>query len=158
MELTTSVWAGSNNVFAAAFVGPILEIKSGPTDYINLLEVSLNSAPNFLGTTALAFGLGVPAAQGIAAISAQMQPEDTGNNESFPGVSLITQWTRLPTVPTSYLRRATLNVGGGVNSVVLRFPRGRKMQPNTSLVLWLISTAVSFGNNLVILNGTVTVN
>lgn len=129
---------------------PVLELQTGPTDFLCLLEISASVTFGLQQTAAYDVGLGVPAARGVGFNPSPFAVENSELTDALPGCQLYTQWTKAPTAPANYLRRMVTNPwnGGSVMRKVLnfRFPQGLKIGPSSSLVLFLLSstTNISF--------------
>jgi hypothetical protein len=121
----------------------VLEIFSGPTDWLVLteLEIALGGGIATL-TQGWAVGFGKPGVSGIARSKTCFKPDDQTNTSCNSFVTA--DWTTPPQVPSTYIRRATINCtvdanGGGSDKFSFLFRGGIKMQSNTSLVLWQIA-------------------
>lgn len=145
-----------SNFYAQPFTGissaaPVWELQTSPTDYLIVLEISANFLANTLASTGLVFGVGAPAARGVGIATQNLIAEST-TTDAMPGTQLLTAWSKAPTAPAIYLRRATVNganggVGGGrYQHVNWKFPAGIKINPSSSLVLWgiTLSTTLPF--------------
>lgn len=121
--------------------GPLCEIQTGPTDYLLIVGLWFSFNPR-IGTvgTLINIGFGQPAARGIGIFGTSPINADGGNTNSSSGVKVYSQWTRQPTAPANFLRRMTYNspVSAAVK-IPFRFPRGVKLQPSSSWVLWMLA-------------------
>jgi len=122
---------------------PIFELQAGATVYPVITEIILEVQPNNAASTTVV-GIGTPATQGTSRFNSGLVQEDLALTSTLPGLSLITQWTVLPTIPTTYIRRGIVRAFATATVIPrpLRFlfPRGLKMNPSTSIAGWLIST------------------
>lgn len=123
--------------------GPIIEIQSSATDYLILTELSVAQAVFTAANTAV-YGLGFSSSAGVGFGAQTVIFEDSGNNSAKSVASLFCSWTKFPGIPTNFLRRRTAITQGATaanNSypIIWRFPNGLKLNPSSSLVLWLIT-------------------
>lgn len=122
---------------APAGAAAIIEIIAGPTDSPIITQIScgaLNSGQNFCG-----FGLGVPAVRGIGQQPPIFPPGIYDPNNAQSSVTVASAWQIPPTAPTKFLRRVSFNsIALAQDSLwsYLTFPRGLKLNPSTSLVLF----------------------
>lgn len=113
---------------------PCAEIRSTSSDRPRILEIGMLQVA--AAASAMQIGLGVPAAVGIGPIAAtKLLAEEPA--EPFPAVTIATQWTTKPTVPTAFYRRYGAAAGVG-NGVIVGFPRGLSVALNSSVVMWNI--------------------
>lgn len=126
---------------------PAAEIRSTSSDKPRVLEIAMLQAA--AAASALQIGIGVPAALGAGPIAAvKLLPEET-TDPACP-VTVATQWTIKPTIPTAFYRRIGAVTGVG-NGLIVAFPRGLSISVSSSLVLWnilannLIDVSVSIG-------------
>jgi hypothetical protein len=136
--------AGLGSIFQ---VGPIFEIQTGPTDSARVNEIVLRPFPNASAASQMSVGFGLPAAKGVGTLGYALTVENTFNTNTAPGVLIYTQWTTMPTVPTNFLRRVSngsaVGAATGSQPLFCRFPRGLILAKSTSLVAWMISTALT---------------
>lgn len=133
--------------------GPIFELQTGPTD--NLVILAVNGyvlTTNPLATQTCSLGFGVPAVKGTGTLSRTFSKSDTSLTNSLPGCTLFAEWTKPPTIPTTFLRRQifatnmNLTAKGPTFPIRFVFRKGIRVSPSSSLVLWCISapTAVTY--------------
>lgn len=132
---------GSSNQPVITYTGPVLELQTGPTDFIRLLEIILFENTSAVNATSgvMSIGIGVPGAKGIGVSAVTPLYADGGNTNSLPGLSVFTYWNVPPSTPSTFLRKQNflINTGGAFRPPIsFRFPRGFKMNPSTSIVLW----------------------
>lgn len=120
-----------NTASAAAEV----RATSANTPRLLMLEFTQTAAP----TSAAVYGLGRPAAIGIAP-SVTVYDLDEQLGASINALAnTATAWGTGPTVPANFFRRCTVNNIAGAGQR-WNFPRGLLIAVSTSLVLWIIST------------------
>lgn len=113
---------------------PAAEIRSTSSDRPRILEISMLQVA--AAASALNIGIGVPAAIGIGPIAAtKMLNEEPADPN--PAVTIATQWTTKPTIPTNFYRRYGAVTGVG-NGLIVGFPRGLAIAVSSSVVLWNI--------------------
>lgn len=135
---------GSNS----GVTGPLLEIQTSPTDFVVVTEIILGKLVGKSGTgnTSFVIGVGRPAAIGVGINPNSFLYNDKGNSTSPPSASIYTWWTKPPTIPANFLRRFTLQLALGQPQIPsFFFGRGIKIQPSSSLVVWLITSANATG-------------
>jgi hypothetical protein len=93
------------------------------------------SAPTAAGV----YGLGRPAAIGVAPVTSTYALDEVDNTGINALANIAVAWGTAPTVPANFFRRATVNnvIGAGMMWV---FPRGILINISTSVVLWIILT------------------
>lgn len=135
-----SAIACSPSIVTPLDTGPVLEIQSGPTASVRIFEIGLPMFLSSAGAQASDFGIGVAAAKGTGFQTFPPQYENTWNNNSLPGITLLTQWSIPPTVPANFFRRQVFSMANtSGNAVYFKFPRGLILIPSSSLVVWIIN-------------------
>jgi len=131
---------------------PLLEIQTGPTDFFALLELAIGQVYNSNNSTtgSLVVGIGIPAARGVGINGAALGIENSELTDALPQINCFTAWSKAPTAPTNYMRRMTISPSTASSPLccgeVFRFPKGIKIGPSSSLVLFQISAAFSVFN------------
>jgi hypothetical protein len=139
-------------LYSVAFTGPqitrtapkaLCEIQASATDYPRIKEISgafLNA-----GTAAVTLGVGIPAAVGVIKTSSSFSviPYIPASDPSC-SVIIGTDWTTQPTAPTAFFKRMSVN---NTTSTFIQFDfvfkTGIVIAPNSSLVLWVISSTAT---------------
>ena len=127
------------NVPGAGATIPVVEMLASPTNQPIISEVGFMLA----ATAAVISGnlaLGIAPNQGVGQYN--ISP-NSGSYDGSSGGSILqfaTAWRILPTVPTKFVRRVTVSTGEFL-PISIRFPRGLKIAPSTSLVLYVLGTA-----------------
>ena len=119
----------------------LLEIIAGPTDSPVITRIELAFICGSAGATATDLGLGYPAAQGVSPQAPVLTPSVYDPNNAPTAVSVATAWRIAPTPPTKYLRRAQAipTVGASTAMFAWNFPRGLKLAPSSSLVVYNVA-------------------
>ena len=120
---------------------PLCELTAGPFDEPRLMYLELYN----WSATVMSLGLGTPQAVGVSPVFiTSLVMGDSGDTSKLPpNVGIAVDWATPPSVPSSYIRRATLeSTATGVQSLRWVFPRGIRMLNASSLVLWLIASTV----------------
>lgn len=129
--------------FVAAF--PLCEIICTATDHVAITELYADVYVNAACTIVLGFGR--PAAAGTSPLLPQIIVPDNGGNSAGVFLSAVTQWTKPPTAPTVYNRRATLNgPATGHGEARWYFDPGFVIVPSGTAVVWCIAAGTSQGN------------
>jgi hypothetical protein len=123
---------------------PIAEILNTTTDRVAITEVFVDTYQNAANTVVLGFGR--PGATGTPSQSMVFQEEDLANtNPVF--CTLVTDWSVLPTAPTVYNRRVSLNAAATTRGEARWFfDPGFIILPSMSAVIWCISASAAAGN------------
>lgn len=123
----------------------VAELANSPTDYpvVSAIEGLVRST---VGGGAFNVAIGITQGQGIPLISTPMgpcayDPNNTGN--SIPGIALNIAWVIPPTQPSYPFRYYAGSFGNNSPSFALRFTRGIRLAPSTSLVLYTFNSAQS---------------
>jgi hypothetical protein len=129
--------------------GAFAEFIVGPTDYPAITEIGV-VLYNF-GGLAVSIGVGVPSAAGIGPQYLAPAFGVYNPNDVQGGISIATAWQKPPGVPSKFFRRAIPQTGQGQAAYVFRFPRGLRLAPSSSLVLW--NSLASAGGRQAIYDG-----
>ena len=139
-------------LYSVAFNGPqitsstpkaLCEIQASATDYPRIKEIS--GAFLNVGAAAVTLGVGKPATVGVIKPTAQfpLVPYYLANDPGC-GVIVGVDWTVLPTAPTAFFKRFSLNsTTSTITQFDFIFKSGIALLPNTSLVLWVISSTAT---------------
>jgi len=132
---------------------PILELQTGATDYVVLHELECMHCDTGVAGNFITFGLGIPAARGVGRNPTYFS-FDSGSDK-VPQLAAYTDWSTQPTVPTAYHRRFNMSILDTSNMtqrpVLFRFPRGLKIAPSSSIVLWEIAIGTNIANTVAIM-------
>jgi hypothetical protein len=142
----TSVLYGYGGVFPVllsvgsfSLPGPLLELQTSPTDYVTILEFGFGVQGNLLNFSVVC-GIGTPAVHGVGINSHAINYDDSSNTNLVPNVKLFSWWSIPPSTPSKFYRRNTFNTStAAITPVIFSFPRGLKVAPSSSVVLWLIA-------------------
>jgi hypothetical protein len=122
---------------------PLLEIQTSATDFLRILAITCFLADGLNTSNPNSFGFGTPAAAGVGIGGTRLMiAEDTGDTSISPSMSLFTAWSKPPTAPTNFVRRAILTTNFATNAflgLTFRFARGFFLPPNSSAVVWTAS-------------------
>lgn len=128
---------------------PMFELRANATSAPRILSLSLKGT-TFIsgGDQQHTIGIARDAQTGIP-INAGVFPlanEDANLvNNAIVGLSVITQWSKPPSTPASYLRRKTGSyIIVNITRTPFRFQRGLSIAPGNSIVIWGISFNSSF--------------
>ena len=131
-----AIYSLSQRTIVTAAGGATWEIIPGARRP-RILEIGLSQVTAVAGT----YGLGRPAAIGIAPTDPIVFSAELQGDHVALTAGAVAWATTAPTIPTLFLRRVTCpaTVGAGV---IWTFPRGLYLTPSTtSIVIWVIATA-----------------
>src|SRR4051812_32476409 len=94
--------------FMPATGGPIAEIVCSSADRPAITELHLSFCYIAAATGLLAIGVGYPATIGTAAFGSVPLVSENGADTSNSQISVVTNWTNPPIIPTVFLRRASM--------------------------------------------------
>jgi hypothetical protein len=120
----------------------LAELIVGPSDCPVVSEISLTI--NITNPSNYVIGVGVPTTQGVGPYWLGQAPVGYDPSAVAGGISIATAWQKPPTFPAQYLRRVSF--GGAANlamPIVLKFPRGLRLAPSSSLVVAQLSVVGS---------------
>ena len=121
------------------------ELRSSATNSPRLYEVWLSN-PSALGV----FGFGVPLVRGVTPTLISLPPHDPSDPVSQSNMAVA--WVTSPVIPTAanaFTRRITMNNTLG-DGVVLTWPLGYRLLPNTSFAMFNIATGSQTDTHLTI--------
>lgn len=113
----------------------LFDVRTSATDYAIIRMFEIIGVVGSSTGGQMAFGIGTPATIGGAKANGIMMLSEDGSPP--PNISIGTEWTVMPSIPTNYLRRFLFyNV---FNGGMLRLELKLKLAPSSSLSLVLIS-------------------
>ncbi|MGZ4849801.1 MAG: hypothetical protein ACXV2C_00245 [Candidatus Bathyarchaeia archaeon] len=122
-------------------VAPLFEIQPSATDYPLITEIEIYCLNVSADTVSI--GIGTSSTVGVlkatSIIPAQYIPAN------FPSTTLTigTEWSTLPGVPTKYYRRGIIATATNLTKLDFVFSSGLKLVPTTSLSVWLTSSSAT---------------
>jgi hypothetical protein len=122
---------------STAQVGPLFEIHSSATDSAVITEIGINI---IMVASGASLGVGVPVAAGVGGIPLPLSSAAHSPNQPTSALNIFNTWSGAqPTAPTNYFRRINVFANAFPATLVFRFPRGLKLAPASSLVLYQIT-------------------
>jgi hypothetical protein len=118
---------------------PLVEFINTATDQPVYTEIAFTIYPN--APSAEAIGLGIAPAQGVGPYNISPNSGAYDGVSAISAVQVATGWRIPPTTPTNFLRRMSMNSQNQFPAIplIISFPRGLKLKPSTSLVLYGIN-------------------
>lgn len=117
------------------------EVRASSTNKPSIMEFGFtqNTAPG----AATAYGLGRAAVIGATPLTPANALDEQDGNAGSGLTTMAVAWTTTgPTVPANFFRRVSCSTLIGVGAI-WAFPRGLRLTPASSVVLWLITAAVA---------------
>lgn len=137
-----AIYSQAQLTTVTTITAPSWDIKAAAANSPRVMELFLNLG----AATQSAYGIGRPGNDGSVAQTSGLAllPENLGDPAGQTTTAIA--WGTAPTVPTTFLRRATLpgTVGAGV---IYTFPRGLVLAVTKGICLWNI-TANSASTNV----------
>ncbi len=128
----------------AVLLPPVLEIVAGPTDYPVISQMTFSVTGGLAANNAFSFGLARTTTVGVGRVNGIIPVQDNNTISGLSGVYANVDWSVYPVAAANYLRRFIVN---GINSNSgqsrMRFPRGLKLLPSTSVVLSFLGLAAA---------------
>ncbi len=124
----------SDRVNGLTFNYPLWEVRAAATHKPKIMELAVT----FDVASPLALGIGRPAAIGSGVTDVKWgSDEEMGTQTSL--TTFVRIWATPPTLPTTFLRRTTLNGANGV-TILWIWPRGLGIPASGSVVVWNLAT------------------
>ncbi len=126
-------------ISGAAIAGPMCDLESSAIESPAILAVDFSMATNTTG--AGPFGLGKASNTPVALATLPFIGVNPNDPPCTSGVAVA--WSTAPAVPASFYRMFSFRTGSASgNYILLTFPRGLKIAPSASFVLWDLAAVV----------------
>lgn len=136
------LFGNAQSTINTAIASAAYEVRAAATSNPKIIELGFSqiTAPGAVST----YGLGRPSAIGVnpTTLATFTSEVSVSNLIANPTTSAAIAWGTGPAVPANFNRRASATTAIGVGAV-WTFPRGLDLAPASSIVLWLITAAVT---------------